>query len=175
MILDLFTIEFIKMRKIVIIIVGLMMLSACTHRIIDFTIISTKNIDLSQAHKLKRGAQRVSGEDTRHIIVIIPIGSMPNLKEAVDTALEKIPGAVALLDGVIYRKSWYIPWIYGEDSYIVEGTALIDPNILIDSRKISSSNISGKFVISSFDSQGNLETMREVSESEYIKTKQKFF
>ncbi|MCK5716634.1 MAG: hypothetical protein KAH77_04025, partial [Thiomargarita sp.] len=61
------------------------------------------------------------------------------------------------------------------DSYIVEGTALIDPNILIDSRKISSSNISGKFVISSFDSQGNLETMREVSESEYIKTKQKFF
>ena len=47
-----------------------------------------------------------------------------------DKAIESTPGAVGLLDGVINKHYWYIPYIYGEVSYEVEGTPLIDPALL---------------------------------------------
>ena len=42
-------------------------------------------------------------------------------------AIESVPGAVALLDGVLTYKWFYIPYIYGEYTYVIEGTPLIDP------------------------------------------------
>ena len=59
---------------------------------------------------------------------IIPTGE-PNAKEAIDRAIQKQPGAVGLLDGVIYKHGWYIPYIYGQFSFEVEGTPLIDPKL----------------------------------------------
>jgi hypothetical protein len=47
-----------------------------------------------------------------------------------DNAIESVPGAVALLDGVLNHNFWYIPYIYGQESYDVEGTPLIDPLLL---------------------------------------------
>jgi hypothetical protein len=101
--------------------------TGCTYRFIDFTAISSKNIDMSKGADFIRGKERVIGEDKSHIIVFIPTGT-PNAKEALDRAIEKTPGAVALLDGVISTKWWYIPYIYGQQSVIVEGTPLINPN-----------------------------------------------
>jgi hypothetical protein len=49
------------------------------------------------------------------------------MKEAIDQAIESKPGAVALVDGVVYQKIWYIPYIYGQSGFTVEGTPLIDP------------------------------------------------
>lgn len=97
----------------------------CTRRITDFTIISTKNMDLSQTSGFTRGSERVTGEDKASIIVIIPTGE-PDLKEAIDRAIESTPGAVGLVDGVVRYKWFYIPYIYGETTYEVEGTPLID-------------------------------------------------
>ena len=51
-------------------------------------------------------------------------------EEALDKAIESTPGAVGLVDGVITHYSWYIPYIYGENWYEVDGTPLIDPVLL---------------------------------------------
>jgi hypothetical protein len=116
------------LKKLIIAAAALLALTGCTHRYIDFTTISSKNIDLSRGAEFERGPQRVVGEDTTHIIIFIPTGQ-PNAKEALDRAIESTPGAVALLDGVIYNKSWYIPYIYGQSTIQVEGTPLIDPKL----------------------------------------------
>ena len=97
-------------------------------RIVDFTTISTKNIDWSKAATFNRASARVEGEDKVHIICFIPTG-VPNMKEAIDRAIESKPGGVALVDGVVYQKSWYIPLIYGQVSYVVDGTPLVDPSL----------------------------------------------
>lgn len=83
---------------------------------------------MSRGAEFERGAERVTGEDKFHIIVFIPTGQ-PSAKEALDKAIESTPGAVALLDGVITHKSWWVPYIYGQSSIEVEGTPLIDPRL----------------------------------------------
>lgn len=100
--------------------------AGCTTRMVDFTTISTKNVDWSKAETFTRSPTRVEGRDTAHIIIFIPTG-VPNMKEAIDRAIESKPGGVALVDGVVYSKFWWIPYIYGQTSYVVEGTPLIDP------------------------------------------------
>ncbi len=105
---------------------ALILLSGCSQRIVDFTVISSKNIDLSRGADFKRSPVRVKGEDRKMIIIFIPTG-IPNAKEAMDNAIESVPGAVGLLDGVITQHSWYIPYIYGESWVEVEGTPLVDP------------------------------------------------
>jgi len=102
--------------------------TGCTYRFVDFTAISSKNVDLSRGADLIRGKNRVTGKDTAHIIVFIPTGR-PDAKEALDRAIESTPGGVALMDGVISTNFWYIPYIYGQQSVIVEGTPLIDPKL----------------------------------------------
>jgi hypothetical protein len=103
---------------------ALALLSGCTTRITDFTVISTKNVDISTIGHSKRGTNRIEGRDTAHTIIFVPTG-IPNLKEAIDRAIENVPGAVALVDGVVYHEYFYIPCIYGRASYVVEGTPLI--------------------------------------------------
>lgn len=103
--------------------------SGCSNRIADFTIISSKNVDMSRGAEFKRSSQRVSGEDVKHIIIFIPTGQ-PNAKEAMDRAIEKVPGAIALMDGVVTQEFFWIPYIYGQSKFVVEGTPLIDPILL---------------------------------------------
>ena len=46
------------------------------------------------------------------------------MKEAMDNAIEKAPGAVGLSDVTIKLGNWYIPFIYGQTYYEVEGTPI---------------------------------------------------
>jgi hypothetical protein len=79
--------------------------TGCTSRLVDFTIISTKNIDLSHAATFQRAQTRVEGRDVVHIILFIPTGIV-NLKEAIDRAIGSVPGAVALVTtGVSLRSN----------------------------------------------------------------------
>ena len=137
-------------------IVGLV---GCTTRLVDFTVISTKNVDLSRAASFQRGKARVEGIDKVHIIIFIPIGG-PNMKEAIDRALEKVPGAIALVDGVVYSYAWYIPYIYGQSMFVVEGLPLIDPSLASADRK-------SDYVIGKLDGAGDIEELRFVSGTEY--------
>ena len=104
-------------------------LANCYQRLTDFTVISSKNVDLSRASDFKRGKDRVIGKDLKHIIIFIPTGR-PDAKEALDKAIETTPGAVALADGAITSHWWYIPYIYGRQWFEVEGTPLIDQKLL---------------------------------------------
>lgn len=94
----------------------LLFLSSCTTRITDFTVISSKNVDLSRLGEFTRGARAV-GKHTK-------IFFAANLKEAMDRAIESVPGGVALVDGVAEITTY--PFV---TTYTIEGTILIDPEL----------------------------------------------
>lgn len=100
-------------------------MSSCSHRLTDFTVISTRNVPLgNEAASLQKANQRVKGVDRAHTILFLPIGT-PNMKEAIDKAIDKYPGAIGLVDGVVKSKGWSI-LVYGQSSYVVEGTPLYE-------------------------------------------------
>lgn len=96
------------------------LLCSCSHRLVDFTLISTKNVPLERTEDLVKADTRVKGQDSKGMILSIPLG-VPNMKEAIDRAIESYPGAVALSDGVVYSKGWTC-FFYGKSKYVVEGT-----------------------------------------------------
>lgn len=86
--------------------------------------ISTKNVPIGTVPTdFEKGTVRVKGVDSKPIVLAIPIGS-PNLKEAIDKAIESYPGAVGLADGVVKSNFWHA-LVFGKNSYIVEGTPLL--------------------------------------------------
>lgn len=96
-------------------------IAGCTNRVLDFTVISSKNVNL----KLKDSGvgNRTVGEDNVWWILSIPLGT-PNLKEAVDRAIEAAgPGYDALRDGVIYSKFYYF-LLTAKSGFKVEGTPI---------------------------------------------------
>ena len=119
---------YFEMIKKIALITTLLCMVSCTSRIVDFTILSTKNIDLARMNSYERASGRTEGEDTKHIIIVFPTGN-PSVKEAIDRAIEAVPGAVALVDGVVTSKFFYIPYLFGASTYVVEGTPLIDPQL----------------------------------------------
>ena len=100
----------------------------CVTRSTDFTLISTRNVDLSRVGTFKKGPVRVRGEDKIHIVLIFKSLRDHNLEVAIDEALDKTPGSVALVDGVIKTRKWW--FLFGEDTLIIEGTPLIDPQVM---------------------------------------------
>jgi hypothetical protein len=155
-----------KFIVFVCVVISLILINGCSQRLIDFKMISSKNVDLSQMSQFKRDSQRVEGVDKTHIIFFIPTG-VPNAKEALDRAIESVPGAVALVDGVITHHFWWIPYIYGQSYYVVEGTPIINPAI--------ASNIDhkGKFIVATLDMSGTVEDLKFVTENEYNTIKDK--
>jgi hypothetical protein len=142
------------------------MLSSCSHRVLDFTLISSKNVDLSKGATFVRGKNRVEGKDMVHWIIIIPTGTV-NIKEALDRAIESTPGCVALLDGVIYTKFWWIPYIYGQQSATIEGTPLIDPSLAYNTNDIPTY---GKIEL---NKNGEIKSVNNISSTEYFAFKDK--
>jgi len=105
--------------------------TSCVSRLGAFTVISTKNIDWSRAAEYQRSNKRVEGDDICHIIIFVPTKMNITIEDAVDEALEKVPGAVALVDAVLRSRMFYIPFIYGQEGYVVEGSVLIDPKLAV--------------------------------------------
>ena len=99
--------------------------TSCTNRLTDFTLISGKNIDIAAVGNLKRANTRVTGTDVGHFILGFPV-KFPNMKSAMDKAVEQTPGAVALVDGVVYQQGYMIvPILYSQINYKIEGTPLV--------------------------------------------------
>jgi hypothetical protein len=101
-------------------------MAGCVQRITDFTVISSKNIDMSNGANFKRDDKRIEGTDTKPII-IFPIGS-PNAKEALDKAIQSVPGCVGLLDGVLEHETF--SFLFGYTQFRVKGTCLLDPKLV---------------------------------------------
>lgn len=92
--------------------------SGCALRVTDFTVISTKNTMVSEG--FERGS-RVTGTNCV-VVCLFPLGQ-PNLKEAIDDAIEKAgPGYDALVDGVVYYKNK--SFFFGQVCYEVTGTPI---------------------------------------------------
>ncbi len=91
---------------------SLLLFSSCSYRLLDFTVVSSKNTNLNIPSGAK--GERVEGKS----MGVFSIGV--NIKEAVDAAIENAgPEYDALIDGVLSSKSYYF---YG--GYICEGTPI---------------------------------------------------
>jgi hypothetical protein len=88
------------------------LLVGCVQRIGDFTIISTKNVELGAKYKM---LTRAEGKDMSFML-IIPFG-VPNLKNAVDNCIESAKGEL-LTNAVIEFTSTVLVGPYG---YNVKG------------------------------------------------------
>lgn len=144
-------------KVFILLFITIVFLTGCTQRVTDFTVISTKNVDLS-SKSLKRASERIVGEDPAYIILVFPVGTT-HLKQAIDNTIEKVPGAVALVDGVVSFTSFYIPMIFGKQSYVVEGTPLIDQNIL--------SSLPSNYIISIYNDELKDFEVKYVSKEEF--------
>ena len=150
------------MLKAILVFLISFLILGCSQRLIDFSLISSKNVDLSRAAEFVSDKQRVNGEDTKYIIIFIPTG-IPNAKEALDKAIESVPGAIALLDGVLTYHWFYIPYIFGKSTYTVTGTALIDPSLRADFRVRLP-----KYSSITLDKNGNVAANQSITENEYF-------
>ena len=99
---------------------GVLIAGGCSQRLGSFTVLSTKNVDLSNfSTQTAKGLDRVRGEDCAHIICIFPT-KVPSFEEAIDVALEE-NNAYMLSDAVVKFDSFYVPYIYGQSKYVAEG------------------------------------------------------
>ncbi len=147
------------MKKSLLIIISLLLLG-CTTREANFTIISTKSYDWTKSNTLKKAGNKVIGEDIAHLIIFIPTG-ISSINEAVDNALDSVPGAVALVDVVIYSKFFWIPFIYGQDGYMVMGTPLLDSSFVLNNEE------NDEYRISYFNRNNKMIT-KVVTEEEFL-------
>ena len=96
---------------------SLFILVGCTTRLGDFSVLSTKNIDVSGV----KPGDRYSGEDCVGLLFgMVPMGDV-NWKNAMDQALEKGKGDV-MVDVVLTATGWVIPYIFGQSCIVIEGT-----------------------------------------------------
>lgn len=100
-------------------------LGGCTARTADLTLVSTKNIDISDTRLDAKTGTRHTGEDCRFVLLdLIPFG-WPNLKESIDEALEKGKGNVMVDEVTEVKSTWFL---LGTLVCIdVEGTVLTAP------------------------------------------------
>ncbi len=94
-------------------------LAGCTTRLVDFTIISTKNVKLPKTGL----GSRAEGKDCVFLILGIPTG-VPNIKEAIDRTIESAGREYdALVDGVLSHSAWFA-LLVGQVCYKIEGTPI---------------------------------------------------
>ncbi len=156
----------IQNKSAVLAVFGFLVMTSCVTRIIDFSIISTKNIELHKLSNFEKGYKRTRGTGRIYIIVFVPTGKN-NLKEIIDKTIESVPGCVALLDGVISVNYWYIPYLYGQAVYEVEGTPLIDPAMVQKSKNTG-------YRILNFNQNGHICASREVTRKTYLAKRRQF-
>ena len=102
-----------------------MLAVGCTTNLGDFTLLTSKNINLADfsTSKAEESSEKAVGEDISHIICVFPIGT-PSLKEALDRALES-KNAYMLTNARIEASFFYIPYIYGQTRFTVKGNPVV--------------------------------------------------
>jgi hypothetical protein len=140
-----------------------MVLTGCVTRIGDFTVMSSRNVELSRLGEFNRSSQTVKGTDSFVTVLgFIPVKTRVDLKKALDNALSKIPGAQALVDVRIdVRRLNFL--LFQIESYVVSGTVLIDPRVVDASETIPDKT----YLVMETD-DGEDFKMRYVSEEEYM-------
>lgn len=96
----------------------LLTLNGCTMKLGHFNTITTKEVDFSKKHT--KSSKKYVGKDVVNMYVIFPTKWHPDIDVAVSDVLERAD-AVYMTDTTIAYKFWFIPYIYGEFWYEVEG------------------------------------------------------
>lgn len=151
-----------KKSFILTLLLAIFVLGGCSDRLIDFTIISSKNFDISKASQYQKGTERVNGEDKLFFLLGVPLGSSINMKEAVDQAIEGVPGCVALADGVIYRKWWNLG-IAAQVGFLAEGTPVIDKSI--------AAKLESNYIYAEYDNDSESFNYLYLTKAEYLEKK----
>ncbi len=112
------------MKKILVMGAAFLVLAGCaSQRIGDFTLLSTKNIDISKMDTLERVGARQDARDMKNSFQLY-VGAVPSMEEAVDEAMEQIPGCRALVDVSVKAVSRAF-----SAGYEIEGECLVDPSV----------------------------------------------
>jgi hypothetical protein len=158
------------MKKLLLLlpIIGLIF-SSCTSRVIDYTLLSTKNVNFEGSKYFMKAPEPVKGKDTAVYIFVIPTSKL-DIKEAINDAIEQVPGCVALADVVIYQRT--IPLILiNTTSYIVKGTPIIDKRLLRVQKK--SSSLPSNYIYGIYNEKKKGFEISYISKEEYEKLKKK--
>jgi len=115
--------------RLIIIFFSLIILGGCsTHRVFDFTVISTKDFNFSDSKSLHISNELVRVEsDGLKMYFLIPdkLNREDEIESAVEEAINSTPGAVALANGTVFAKQiWAFPF-YVQHWFEVEGKPLI--------------------------------------------------
>lgn len=127
------------MKKILALFASALIASAfvgCTSTSVEeldrFTIISSKNVDLSRLGQMQRSSDKVETQKFNAkgaFIKDVKLSDNYQLENSLDSALEQIPGAVAMIDAKVeyfhYKSFGKEQW-----GYKMEGTALIDTSLV---------------------------------------------
>lgn len=116
-------------------ILSLTMLVSCSttkEELGRFSVVSSKNIDLSQLGSMKRSSEKIATTELNKKVFFVSkkLSDSYVLENALDSALENIPGAVALVDAklsYITKKRFFF---FKKNGYVFEGTALVDQNLV---------------------------------------------
>ncbi len=85
----------------------LISLAACSVRVADLTLVSTKNIDLTDVKLDANKGSRYKGEDCKFMLFsLIPLG-LPNIETAIDKALEAGHGNI-MVDQVTEISAYWV-------------------------------------------------------------------
>ena len=152
------------MKKLTLIVSAVLLLTSCSQDLFNFTIVSTKNIEIEKLSMFKKGSNKVKGEDIAYIIILIPTKRV-KIDQAISNTMDGIPGCVALLDGTVISKFWFIPYIYGQAKIVVEATPLIDKSIT------ETSNLLPKYGKVTLDKDGKFKSIIALTEIEYMSEK----
>lgn len=154
------------MKKILLFTIVGLILTGCSQNLFNFTLVSTKSIELDKLSSLKKSTEKAIGEDKASLIIFIPT-RMIKIDQAITNTIDAIPGCVALMDGVVYSKFWWIPYLYGEQKFVIEATPLIDPSY---SHSINDLPKYGKVYIGK---EGKVDLIESISKHEYLAEKNK--
>ncbi len=103
--------------KRAVLLLAIAMLSGCTTRIGAFTFASTKNLGVTYP-PVQTG---VEGEDCVNMILFIPMGTLnPNVQDAVDRAVEKVPNG-DMMTNVTVNEDMLITLLYNRNCVRVTG------------------------------------------------------
>lgn len=131
-----------KKTSIALLVCSLLLLTGCSKRLGDFTVLSTNNTSLGDS--FIRVAQNSKGVHSKPILLIIPLGA-PNIEDAVSAALDKYQGEI-LTDVVVYLDWYYIPLIFGERKYRVIGDVWIRKDSLSQDAQMDAQNAKDIYV-----------------------------
>lgn len=99
--------------------------AGCATRQADLTLISTRDVHMGGIMRARQtqNPMPVNGYDCRTWLLIFPVSPKASIEDAVDDAMDQANGD-CMVDVVIYRYWWYIPFIYGKSGWKVRGRVL---------------------------------------------------